>query len=138
MDVVILIGRILFVLIFVSSGVMGHFGALEGSTQYAKAWGVASARLAVIVSGFIITVGGLMIALGIWMDLGAVLLIVFLVPTAFLMHPFWKVEDQMQKAGEQAQFMKNISLTGAALILLGFVGIVGDDLGLTITGPLFV
>lgn len=138
MDVVILIGRILFVLIFVSSGVMGHFGALEGSTQYAKAWGVPSARLAVIVSGFIITLGGLMIALGIWMDLGAVLLIVFLVPTAFLMHPFWKVEDAMQKAGEQAQFMKNVALTGASLFLFGFVGLLGDDLGLTITGPLFL
>lgn len=138
MDVVILIGRILFVLIFVSSGLMGHFGALEGSTQYAKAWGVPSARAAVLVSGTIITVGGLMIALGIWMDLGAILLIVFLVPTAFLMHPFWKVEDAMQKAGEQAQFMKNVALTGASLFLFGFVGLLGDDLGLTITGPLFV
>lgn len=138
MDVVILIGRILFSLIFVNSGLRGHLGSLEGSTQYAQAWGVPNARVYVILSGIIISVGGLMVALGVWLDLAAVLLIVFLVPTAFTMHAFWKLEDPMQKAGEQAQFMKNISLTGACLMLLGFVGLVGDELGLTVTGPLFL
>jgi uncharacterized membrane protein YphA (DoxX/SURF4 family) len=138
MDAIILIGRILFCLIFVNSGLRGHLGSLDGSTQYAQAWGVPNARVTVIASGILISVGGLMVAFGVWMDLAAILLVVFLVPTAFTMHAFWKVEDPMQKAGEQAQFMKNISLTGACLILFGFVGMLGDDLGLTLTGPLFL
>ena len=138
MDLIILMGRILFCLIFVNSGLRGHLGSLDGSTQYAQAWGVPNARVTVIVSGILISIGGLMVAFGVWMDLAAILLIVFLVPTAFTMHAFWKVEDPMQKAGEQAQFMKNIALTGACLILFGLVGSVGDDLGLTLTGPLFL
>lgn len=44
MDVVVLIGRILFSLIFVSSGLMGHFGQLEGSSQYAESKGVTPGR----------------------------------------------------------------------------------------------
>lgn len=138
MDLIILIGRILFCLIFVNSGLRGHLGSLDGSTQYAQAWGVPNARVTVIVSGILISIGGLMVAFGVWMDLAAILLIVFLVPTAFTMHAFWKIDDPMQKAGEQAQFMKNIALTGACLILFGLVGLVSDDLGLTLTGPLFL
>lgn len=33
MEVIILIGRILFALIFISSGIAGHFMALEQSSQ---------------------------------------------------------------------------------------------------------
>jgi hypothetical protein len=38
---------------------------------------------------------------------------------------------------EQIQFMKDLSLGGASLMLLAAVWMLGDDLGLTITGPLF-
>jgi hypothetical protein len=38
---------------------------------------------------------------------------------------------------EQIQFMKDLSLAGASLALLAAVWILGDDLGLTITDPLF-
>jgi uncharacterized membrane protein YphA (DoxX/SURF4 family) len=41
----------------------------------------------------------------------------FLVPAAFKMHNYWAVADPMQKGVERAQFMKNLSMTGAALML---------------------
>jgi putative oxidoreductase len=135
-DVLVLIGRILFVLIFIGSGLMGHFGSLEASSQYAESKGVKPSRPYVIISGLIILVGGLMVLLGIWIDLGALLLIVFLVPTALIMHNFWKIDDEMMAQVEMSQFMKNIALAGAALMLIGFAGL--TDIAYTITDPLFV
>jgi hypothetical protein len=35
------------------------------------------------------------------------------------------------------QFLKDLALAGAALMLLALISYVGSDLGLTITGPLF-
>jgi putative oxidoreductase len=38
---------------------------------------------------------------------------------------------------ETIQFGKDLGLAGASLMLFGLFSIAGDDLGLTITGPLF-
>jgi uncharacterized membrane protein YphA (DoxX/SURF4 family) len=71
------------------------------------------------------------------MDVGFILLALFLIPTAVLMHAFWKESDPQVRMTEQIQFMKDLSLGGASLMLLAAVWMLGDDLGLTITGPLF-
>ncbi|NEE03225.1 DoxX family protein [Phytoactinopolyspora halotolerans] len=135
MDVVVLIGRILFVILFLGSG-MSHLTSTQGMAGYAQSRGVPQARLAVLVSGVLIVVGALMVLLGIWADLGALLLVAFLAPTALLMHAFWKEEDAQTRQTEMVQFMKDMALAGAALMLFAFFAHV-DDLGLTITGPLF-
>jgi uncharacterized membrane protein YphA (DoxX/SURF4 family) len=49
------------------------------------------------------------------------------------MHRFWEEDDAQTRAGELAQFMKNISLAGGALILLA----VSEDAPYTITDGLF-
>jgi putative oxidoreductase len=85
----------------------------------------------------LLALGGISLLLGIWADLGALLLLVFLVPTAVLMHPFWKETDAQAKMMEQIQFFKDVALAGANLMLMVLISHAGDDLGLTITGPLF-
>jgi putative oxidoreductase len=137
MDVIALIGRILFSLIFLGSGTTGHIGQRKGMAQYASSQGVPAADALVVLSGLQILVGGLMVALGVWGDLGALLLLVFVVPTAYFMHAFWKVEDPMQRANQQAHFMKNLALAGGSIMAFVLFAGLGHDLGLTITGPLF-
>jgi putative oxidoreductase len=137
MDVIALIGRVLFVLIFLGSGSMGHIGQRKSMAQYASSQGVPAAEALVVLSGLLILVGGLMVALGVWGDLGALLLLVFVVPAAFLIHAFWKVEDPQQRANQQAHFMKNMALAGGAIMAFVLFRSLGHDLGLTITGPLF-
>ncbi|WP_329503659.1 hypothetical protein RFN58_35765 [Streptomyces iakyrus] len=61
---------------------------------------------ATIGSGLLILVGGLSILLGVWADLGALLLVVFLVPTAVLMHGFWKESDPQARPLEMVQFQR--------------------------------
>lgn len=80
-------------------------------------------------------VGVVSVLFGIWPDIGALLLALSVIPTAVLMHAFWKETDPQAQQMEQIQFMKDLSLGGAAIALFGFFAGV-EDLGLTITGPL--
>ncbi|MVU83207.1 DoxX family membrane protein [Nocardia sp. ET3-3] len=136
MDVLVLIGRILFALLFLTSG-FGHIAQRKAMAEYAKFKGVPFPDLAVPASGVLLLAGALSVLLGVWADLGALLLIVFLVPTAFLMHAFWKETDPQAKQGEMVHFNKDLALAGAALMLFAFFAHTGGDLGLTLTGPLF-
>ena len=136
MDILVLIGRILFSALFLGSAV-GHLTQTKAMAGYAASKRVPSPVAAVIVSGVLILLGGLSVLLGVWPDLGALLLIVFLVPTALLMHRFWRERDPMMRQNDQVHFMKDLALAGAALVMLAFFAYAGHDLGLTLTGPLF-
>jgi putative oxidoreductase len=136
MDLIVLIGRILFSALFLGSA-FAHLTQSQGMGAYAQAKGVPMARVSVLVTGVMLALGGLMVLLGIWPDLGALLLVAFLVPAALLMHAFWKETDPQARQGEMIHFQKDLALAGAALMLFAFFAYVGDDLGLTVTGPLF-
>jgi putative oxidoreductase len=136
MDLIVLIGRILFAFLFLSSG-FAHFAQRKPMAQYAGAKGLPAALPAVLAGGVLLLAGGLMVLLGIWADLGALLLAIFLLPTAVLMHGFWKESDPQARMTEMTQFSKDTALGGAALMLFALFSYAGDNLGLTITGPLF-
>ena len=136
MDVIVLIGRILFAFLFLTSG-YAHFAQRKAMAQYAGARGVPMPMPAVLGGGVLLVAGGLMVLLGIWADLGALLLVIFLLPTAVLVHGFWKDTDPQARQTEIVQFSKDTALAGASLMLFAFFSFAGDDLGLTITGPLF-
>ena len=119
MQYIPLIGRILYASLFVLSGI-NHFTQLQSLSRYAASMGVPASTWAVIVTGLMILLGGLSILLGYRVKIGAVLLSVFLVMTAFMMHPFWAMEEPLQAQAQMAHFMKNLSLAGAALIVFYF------------------
>jgi uncharacterized membrane protein YphA (DoxX/SURF4 family) len=135
-SVLVLIGRILYVAIFLGSAV-SHLTKSEMMGGYAASKGLPAARAAVIGSGVLMGAGALMVLLGIWGDLGALFLFLFLAPTAVLMHGFWKESDPDARMMEQIQFMKDISMAGAALVVAALFAYAGHHLGLTLTGPLF-
>jgi len=135
MTVAMAIGQILFALIFVNSGI-SHLTKLDAMTGYAKYKKVPAAKLAVVLSGLMILVGGVFVGLGIYADLGALLLAIFLIPTAFMMHNFWKETDATAKMNETIAFFKDLSLAGAALIIYALVA-GGAELGINITGSFF-
>lgn len=135
MNAVLVIGRVLFALIFINSGI-SHLTKLEAMTGYATYKKVPAAKLSVIVSGLMILVGGLYIAFGVYADLGALLIALFLIPAAFMMHAFWKESDATAKQNETIGFFKDLALAGAALIIFALVG-AGADFGPSITGAFF-
>ena len=64
MDVVLVIGRILFALLFITSG-LAHFAKLEAMTGYAKYKKLPAAKFGVLISGLFFLLGGVYIAAGI-------------------------------------------------------------------------
>ena len=127
MDLIIVIGRILFGGFFLMSGI-NHFTKLEAMTGYAKYKKLPAAKLGVLISGLMIVIGGITIILGYYADLGALLLAIFLVLAAVIFHNFWKETDATAKQNEMLGFMKDMALAGAALILFALVVKHGTDL----------
>ena len=133
MDVVLLVGRVLFGALFVASAI-GHLTQTKAMAGYAASRGVPMATAATLLTGVQILLGGSSVILGVWGDLGSLLLVVFLAGTAVLMHQFWRESEPMNRQMEMVQFNKDVALAGAAL---GFFWVFSGDPGLTLTSPLF-
>ena len=112
-----LVGRIIVGLYFISSGIR-HFTHLKMMAGYAGSKGVPMPQVGVPVSGLLILIGGVSILLGAWPTYGAIAILVFLLPTTFMMHNFWAVQDPMQKMNEMINFTKNWALMGYTLMIL--------------------
>jgi putative oxidoreductase len=134
MDLVLLIGRVLFVGVFIMSGATVHLLKWRDGVAYARMKNVPAPELLVPASGVMAVVGGVLVALGLWADLGALLLAAFVFPVAVMMHAFWRLEDPMERLQDQVHFMKDVALGGAALALFALFQQFGDDIGLTV-GP---
>jgi uncharacterized membrane protein YphA (DoxX/SURF4 family) len=120
LDAILVIGRILFAFIFVTSGI-AHFAKLEAMTGYAQYKKLPAAKLGVMISGLFFLLGGIYIAAGFWVDLGALLLAITLILAAVIFHNFWKETDPTAKQNEMIAFNKDIALAGAALILFALI-----------------
>ena len=114
MRAVYLVGRIFFAVIFIVAAPR-HFTA-EG-IQHAADLGVPFAAFCVPLSGLMALAGGVSVASGYRAQWGAWLLIAFLIPVTLMMHGFWRLHDAQAVHIQQAMFLKNVSLVGAALLL---------------------
>jgi len=117
MEYLFLIGRILYALVFVMSGInhLRNSGAMAG---YAASKGVPAPRLAILGTGVLMLLGGLSIALGVQPTWGIVLITVFLIPTTVMMHNFWADTDPMARLNNFINFQKNVAMVGAAWVML--------------------
>jgi putative oxidoreductase len=106
-----LIGRILLVLIFLNSGI-GKIGNFEGTAQYMAKFGMPLTAFFLLGAIFLELVGSITVILGYFTRFGALLLIIFLIPTTLIFHTHF--DDPMQKI----HFMKNVSMLGGCFILL--------------------
>ena len=116
MNILFLIGRLIFGGFFLMNA-WSHFKNLESMSGYAASKGVPSPRAAVFVSGVLLLLGGLGVVFGVSPEASLTLLIIFLVPVSFMMHAFWKETDPNAKMMQRIQFMKNLALVGALLML---------------------
>jgi len=94
-----------------------HLFKSEDLAGYAKSKGVFSPKLAVIASGLLLLFGGYTIITGVRVTAGIAALVLFFIPVTFTMHTFWKEEGQARMM-DQVQFMKNLAILGAVLMLL--------------------
>ena len=125
MDVLELVGRLVFATLFLFYGVI-HFTRFGFMAGYARAKGTPFPRVAVAGTGLMLIAGGALVALGVWPDLGALVLVAFLVPVAFVIHPFWRETDPVARAGEESVFLKDLALAGASLTLFALFSQAGE------------
>jgi uncharacterized membrane protein YphA (DoxX/SURF4 family) len=130
---ILLVGRVLFVALFVLSA-RGH---IVNHDRYVT---TARGRLPLPYvagwpTGAWLSLAALMMVLGIWPDIAALMIAAFLVPTTILFHPFWTFSDPAQRRTQQSNFYRNISLLGATLALFALFSVVGAG-RFAITGSL--
>jgi uncharacterized membrane protein YphA (DoxX/SURF4 family) len=133
MDIVLIIGRVLFALMLVTGG-LNHFTKAEAMAGYAAHKGVPQPKLANLVSGLMLFLGGVSIILGVWADLGALLAAAVLLAMAVMMHDFWTATDPQAKQMETISFFKNVSMAGGALVM--FAALAVADKGVRVIGPM--
>ncbi len=115
------LGRLLFGGVLAFNG-LNHFLDVDAMTEYAASKGVPHPRVAVVVTGGMLLVGGLGIALGIVPTFSAGALAAFLLVATPLMHDFWAMPAQQQEQ-ELIHFLKNATMLGVTLMLLALSSI---------------
>lgn len=133
-SVILLLGRIFFVAMFVNAAQ----GNIVNHQRYLT---LAKGKLPLpFVAGWPVgawqMVGILSVVLGIWPDVGVLMIAAFLVPTTLLFHPFWTFPDPTERRTQRGYFLRNVSLLGATLALFAFFTVAGPGL-FAITGSFF-
>lgn len=98
---------------------------------------VPLAELGVPLTGVMALLGGVSVVLGVWGDVGALLIAAFLFLITPFMHAFWREPEEAQRAIQTAMFAKNFALAGGALVLFYLWNQLQGDAGLSVTDPLF-
>lgn len=117
MKYVLLLGRILFSSIFIIKS-CNHF--CPSTISHAASMGVPIPSILVPFSGVLAFLGGVSILLGYKARIGAWLLVIFLIPTTFVMHKFWDGHQGIVAILHHFCFMKNLSMLGAVLMVAYF------------------
>ena len=115
-DIIFFIGRLLLggFLLF---NAYNHLFKTRDLAAYTESKKVPMAKAAVIASGLLLLFGGYTIITGVRVIYGIAALALFFIPVSFTMHAFWKEEGQARMM-DQVQFMKNLAILGAILMLL--------------------
>lgn len=133
MNILFIIGRVAFVLIFILSGVMKLWDIpataamiesklvvppilIDLETKLQSLSGMPLPRLLAIIAGVVEIGGGLLVAINIGTRAAAALLILFTTATTYLFHDFWTMTGADQTAN-MIHAMKNVSIMGALLVL---------------------
>jgi putative oxidoreductase len=117
-----LLGRLMIVLIFLSSAVFNKIPHFQQTAAYMATENVPNPKFALFGAIGLLLLGSLSVALGAWTRFGAIFLFVFLAAATYYFHDFWTLADPGQRQLQQIQFMKNLAIGGGLLSLMAFGG----------------
>lgn len=115
MDIIVFIGRLLFGLFLLYSG-LKHFTDFKALAGYAAFKKIPAPSAGVAVSGLFLLFGGVAAILGTLLPWGMAAVAVFLILANLTLHSYWTDSDPAQKASNQTNFNKNVALLAAALV----------------------
>ncbi|HXF56238.1 MAG TPA: DoxX family protein [Actinomycetota bacterium] len=132
--VVFLIGRVLFALPFATAAVAFHFARPAQAEGYARSVGFPLPQLAGWPAGLWLLGGVVSVALGIWPDLGCLMIAFWALPTVLWFHRFWQAQGE-QRAMQRLLFNRNVMFLGAALALSAVFASLGGAASFTVLDP---
>ena len=115
------IGRILFSLIFIASG-LSKIGDWQKTIDYMESHNMILIPFFLIMAIILQVLGGLSIITNYKTKIGVVFLLVFLIPATFIFHNFWSLPTKTEievinQQYEMVSFLKNITIIGALLLI---------------------
>ena len=133
-SVILVLGRIFFVAMFVVSA----WGNIVDHQRYVT---LTKGKMPVpYVAGWPVGVWEIVatasMVLGIWPDVGMLMIAAFLIPTTLLFHRYWTFSDPAQRLTQRGSFLRNVSLLGATLALFALFTVAGPG-QFAITGSFF-
>lgn len=135
--VIVLFGRLIFAVFFAAFSGVAHIRGSQGMEAYAKGAGFPIPMIAGWPVGVWMIAGAVSLGLGIWPDIGALMIAAFLLSAATYFHRYWEVQDQGAKMTQTFAFWRNwLGIAGCA-IMFGTFATLGPALRFTITSPLF-
>ena len=122
------VGRVFLVAIFLLSAIGNKIPNFEGVSTYMAGAGVPAPKVMLAGAIAFLIVGSLSILIGYKARFGALLLFVFLALASYFFHNFWAIADPAAAQAQQIQFLKNLSLMGAMLVIMANgVGVASID-----------
>jgi putative oxidoreductase len=116
--VITVVGRAMLAMVFLMSAVGNKIPNFNQVTGYMTSEGVPAAQLMLAGAIVFLIAGSLALIVGFKARIGASLLLVFLVLATYFFHDFWTFEDAAEKQQQMIQFMKNMALMGAMLLII--------------------
>ncbi len=116
-EVLFLIGRLMAALMYLLMG-MNHFVHLPELIDYAGSRRTPMPLLTVPSTGVALICGALSIGLGVYPTAGVIIVVVFLVLAALLVHRPLPGDGPRVAQPEMFNFMRNMALAGTTLLLL--------------------
>ncbi len=115
----ILLGRLMVSASFILS-LIGLLTQFSGTIEYAKANGVTMFTEFWVWSSIILEfIGVVSLLSGYKVEIGALSLLIFLIPVTFIFHHFWTYTG-MDRVNQTGYFFSNTGLIGGLLLILGF------------------
>ncbi len=111
------LGRLLLCAIFLLSAVGNKIPHFNDVAKLMESVGVPAPQLMLAGAIVFLLAGSLSVLVGYKARFGAALLLIFLILATYFFHPFWKLQGMAQQE-QMIQFMKNLSMMGAMLILM--------------------
>ncbi len=113
-----LAGRILLAAIFVISG-YGKIAGFAGVAGYIASKGLPFPGLLAALTIVLELGGGILLIVGYRVRWVALAFFLWLIPTTLVFHRFWGIDPALVQA-QQINFMKNVSIMGAMLLVMAF------------------
>lgn len=115
------IGRILFSLIFIASG-LSKIGDWDRTISYMESHNMMYTPFFLIIAILLQVTGGLSIITSSKTKIGTILLLIFILPATFIFHNFWTLPTETEleiitQQTEMVSFLKNITIIGALFLI---------------------